>query len=80
MNTLRKIPLVESATGLTPLSDDPLWDSAAVCQFLSIADRTLRRWLSCGRFPAPDARLTARCLRWRRSTVGAWLAERGAGR
>jgi len=57
-----------------PTSDtlEKLLGARAVCELLSVNDRTLRRWLSCGRFPAP-LRLPGRRLRWRESVIRDFL-------
>ena len=41
-------------------------------------ERTLSRWIGAGRFPPPDLRI-GKSLRWRRSTILAWVAEKMAG-
>ena len=51
---------------------DRLLSSRSVCLLLDISDRQLRRFLTSGRFPGADVRL-GRSLRWRASTVRAFL-------
>jgi excisionase family DNA binding protein len=47
---------------------------------LSVHDRTVRKWVSCGFFPQP-MRL-GRVLRWKRSVVEQWIEKQAkqAGR
>lgn len=54
--------------------DDPLWSARKVREFLDTSDKWLRRRLSCGRFPVPDARF-GRAMRWRRSTIESFICE-----
>jgi predicted DNA-binding transcriptional regulator AlpA len=41
--------------------------------YLPIGKRTFDRWLSCGRFPGPDMKLSHRAHFWRRATVENWI-------
>ena len=50
-----------------------LIDAAELARMLSVSKPTIWRMLSAQRAPEP-LRLTAQCLRWRRSDVEAWLA------
>lgn len=59
-------------------TEDGFMSAGTVRQFLDVPDRTLRRWISAGRFPPPDLRI-GKSLRWRRSTVLAWVAEKTVG-
>lgn len=54
-------------------ASDPLLCSHQIAALLGISKRTLERLRSSGEFPAPDLRLGPRILRWRSSTVRAWL-------
>ena len=54
-----------------------------VCELLQFASRTVCRWVSQGRFPAPlafgaDAQRGPK--RWLQSEVHAWIAARAADR
>ena len=40
-----------------------------------VSERTLRKLISCGRFPKPDVRLSAKLRFWRRDTVLSWIAQ-----
>ena len=60
------------------ISLDGLLSSRSVCGLLDVSDRQLRRFVSSGRFPAPDRRL-GRSLRWKRSTVQGFLNGDGSG-
>ncbi len=55
-------------------SMDQLLRASRVCRFLDCSDRCLRRWVSAGRFPRPDLKIGT-TLRWRKSTVEAWLRD-----
>jgi len=46
---------------------------------LAVNPRTLRRLIVTKRFPPADLTLSKTCLRWRLSTVEAWLAEHAQG-
>ena len=60
---------------MTPESAvDPLLASDRVCWLLDVSDRWLRRRLSAGQFPPPDAKL-GRSMRWRRSTIERFIAD-----
>lgn len=59
---------LQIASDPPPVRDDPLWSARKVREFLDVSDKWLRRRLSCGRFPLPDARF-GRAMRWRRSTI-----------
>jgi len=50
-------------------------DIHEVASFLKISAGTLYHWVSERRGP-PYVRLSGGCLRWRRSDVNAWVAER----
>ena len=58
---------------------DRLLSAASVCQLLDTRDRTLRRWISDGRFPKAD-RTIGRALRWKMSTVRAWIEDDSNGK
>lgn len=47
---------------------------AEVAQLTGFSEGTLRHWISEGRIPV--IRISARCVRFRRSDVDAWIAER----
>lgn len=54
---------------------------ATVARILEIGQRTLWRWVSCGIFPQPDFRQGAKIVRWKPSTITAWIetnATKGA--
>ena len=40
-----------------------------LARLFATTPRTIRRWVSVGRLPGPDLRLTARTVRWRRETI-----------
>lgn len=61
----------------TTVPDDGFISAATVRAYLDVPDRTFRRWIAAGRFPRPDLRI-GKSLRWRRSTVLAWVAEKAA--
>ncbi len=53
-----------------------LLSAKSVRLLLDCSDRSLRRWMAGGLFPKADLRIGT-SLRWRESTVEAWLQERG---
>lgn len=53
-------------------SGDRLLGTRKVCDILDCSDRTLRRWVAAGKFPAPDRKI-GRTLRWRSSTVDRFI-------
>jgi excisionase family DNA binding protein len=57
-----------------------LLSTREVREMLSVHDRTVRKWVSCGFFPQP-MRL-GRVLRWKRSVVEQWIEKQAkqAGR
>lgn len=44
-----------------------------VMRLLRIGERTARRWLSCGKLPAPDFKLQGRFARWKPGTIARFL-------
>ena len=60
-------------------ADDRLLSLANLVELTALGERTLRRWLTTGQLPSPDYRLGGKHLRWRRSTIDAWLANQAAG-
>lgn len=59
---------------------EKLYSIRDISKLISVGERTLRRWLSCGGFPKPDVRLRGKLLRWRRSTVDAWVQSQSVTR
>lgn len=69
------------------MTDPTLIDEARVLEIVPVSERTLRRWVSAGRFPKPvrlggdDERHNRKA--WLREEILAWvkarLAERGEG-
>ncbi|OCF97130.1 hypothetical protein A9G08_09830 [Gilliamella sp. wkB195] len=55
--------------------ENPLYNKAQVCAYISIDDRTLDRWVSAAKFPKPDLYL-GRHPRWKLSTVNAYLFQK----
>lgn len=53
-------------------------------RYLPVSVRTFDRWITCGKFPAPDIKIeepakgkTARAVRfWKRETVESWINAR----
>ena len=56
---------------------DRLMSVRSVIIALDCGDRTLRRWIGAGKFPPPDVRI-GRNLRWKATTVKAWIDEQSA--
>ena len=63
----------------THAADGRLLSIADLIGLTGLGERTLRRWLTTGLLPVPDYRLGGKHLRWRRSTIEAWLANQAAG-
>lgn len=57
---------------------DSLLSASSVRKLLDCSDRTLRRWIAAGRFPAPDMRI-GRSLRWKASTIRAFTEGEWTG-
>ncbi len=72
------IPATQSDLQPATAPEDGYMTAKTVRQFLDVPDRTLRRWISAGRFPPPDLRIGI-SLRWRRSTVLRWVGEKTVG-
>ncbi|HEX8915059.1 MAG TPA: helix-turn-helix domain-containing protein [Humisphaera sp.] len=51
----------------------------SVAARLEIGQRTLWRWVSAGRFPAPDLRMGRKVVRWRAATVAGWVEANANG-
>lgn len=66
-------------TTSAPPPEAVLLTQAQVCAMISVADRTLRQWVSAGRFPRPvvvgggDEQRAGK--RWIRAEVEAWIAK-----
>ena len=58
---------------------DPLLSTRKVCIWLDTTDRNLRRLIQAGKFPAADL-ILGRGLRWKESTLRAWMDQREDGR
>ena len=52
--------------------EERLLSVRTVKSLLDCSDRTLRRWISAGKFPRPDVRI-GRSLRWRSSTITGFI-------
>ena len=63
----------------TRIADDRLLSIADLVQLTGLGERTLRRWLTTTLLPGPDYRLGGKHLRWRRSTIDAWLTNQATG-
>lgn len=55
----------------------PLMTAVDVASALRISERTLRLWISGGKFPPPKK--IGRGARWQRSDVEAWVENSSAG-
>ncbi len=56
-------------------SCDPLWNDEVAAAYLGIKPTTLRAWRSRGR-PLLEFVTVGRCVRYRKSTLDHWLAQR----
>jgi len=66
------------ASVTNPSEMDRLLTVREICATLGCSDRALRRWIQGGHFPPPDRRLGTRSLRWRASTISAFIGgDRG---
>ena len=54
-------------------------DQPGIATMLGIDRRTLRRAIITRRFPPADLVLSKTCLRWKLSTVEAWIEENSKG-
>lgn len=52
---------------------------ATVARRLEIGLRTLWRWVATGEFPPPDLRRGPKIVRWKASTVRAWIEANAQG-
>lgn len=68
--------MAEQVESMNP--DDRLLGVADLVRMTGLGERTIRRWLTTGGFPAADYRLGGRHLRWRRDTINTWLAKQAA--
>lgn len=57
----------------SPAPDSLLMDVNVIADLLSIGVRTLWRLVSAGIFPAPDVTIGSKIVRWKRTTLLAWL-------
>lgn len=74
----RKVRL-EDIPGLKPASEiEPYWRLKDIARFLNCSMRWLETARASGRLPAPDFE-DGRMLRWKRSTITAWLDSGGRG-
>lgn len=55
--------------------EDPLYNKTQICEYISIDDRTLDRWVASDKFPKPDLYL-GRHPRWKLSTVNTYLEQK----
>lgn len=51
-----------------------LLSSRSVREALGISDKTLHRWIQCGRLPAPDYRF-GKVFRWKTLTIDRFLEQ-----
>ena len=66
-------------TSLERPAEAVLLKPATVARRLEIGLRTLWRWVSTGEFPPPDLRRGPKIVRWRSSTVDAWIEANATG-
>lgn len=71
-------------TTSAPPPEAILLTQAQVCAMIGFAGRTLRTWVSAGKFPRPVSiagRDERRCpKRWLRTEVEGWIADLAKGR
>ena len=66
------------STTQAPSPDARVW-SRDILDEQGITDRCLRKWVTTGKFPAPDGNLNGRNF-WQRATYERWKAEVLEGR
>lgn len=76
MNTNSQGRRLNPQSGSPPLGSVPLLTLQQVADLLAVGKRTLERWIAAGNFPRPDFRSGQRVLRWRLTTVQAWIGEK----
>ena len=62
-------------------SEERLWGEKEAAAYLGLSVRTLQNWRS-GRGPYPSipfVKISARCVKYRRADLDAWIEERVAG-
>jgi hypothetical protein len=47
--------------------------------YVPAGSRTIWRWISCARFPAPDIAVGAKTRYWKRESIEAWIAAQTEG-
>ena len=57
------------------LSINPRYSKAQVCEYISVDNTTLDKWVAAGKFPLPDLYL-GRHPRWKLSTINAHLEKK----
>ena len=59
---------------MLPSTEKELLTVREVARRLSVSERTVRRWVTAGRLPAP-LRFSATCLRWRARDIDRYLEQ-----
>jgi predicted DNA-binding transcriptional regulator AlpA len=72
--------IIDPARTDPPETDEPILSKRDICSRFCLTLGQLSRAIVSGDFPAPDLTLTPRVLRWKPSTVEAWIAQRGSSR
>lgn len=62
----------------TPTSARAMLSAGDFAKLLGIGRRTFQTWRAAGKLPLPDLRI-GHTVRWRASTVEAWLADQTGG-
>lgn len=66
---------LEALQMLQTLDAEDVWlNQSRVAEMVGKDLRTLRRWVSCGKFPAPERKKGNQRL-WRKTTVDRWLDQ-----
>jgi predicted DNA-binding transcriptional regulator AlpA len=63
---------MSSALATEPCVPKLLLNIGEVSRMVGLAESTLWRWISGGKFPGPDKREGSKVRLWRTSTVEAW--------
>ncbi len=67
---------MSATTAVAPIAHTQLLRIEQVAELLSVGERTVWRWASAGRIPAP-LKLSNKVVRWRQADIDEYLARLG---